>query len=98
MESKWFHMASITLKNLPEKTLARLRALARRERRSLNLQAISLIEDGLRRVPRARVSRDGTTQVAAWRELGGRWRSDASARKEIDAIYQARTGGRAVEL
>jgi plasmid stability protein len=40
-------MPSVTLKDVPEELLARLRAAAARERRSLNQQALLLIEGGL---------------------------------------------------
>ena len=61
-------------------------------------EAISLIEDGLRRLPSATVSRDRAAQVAAWRALGSSWQSDTTPQQEIQAIYDARTGGRSVEL
>jgi hypothetical protein len=91
-------MASLTLKNLSAKTLARLRMLARRERRSLNRQTISLIEDGLQRRPPQSGPRVAAAQVAAWREVAGRWQSDLGVAQEIAAIYEARTGGRVVDL
>lgn len=40
-------MASLTLKKIPEDTMERLRNLADRERRSLNQQAILLLERAL---------------------------------------------------
>lgn len=40
-------MTSITLKGIPDETMEALRALAERERRSLNQQAILLLEEAL---------------------------------------------------
>ncbi len=92
-------MASITVKNIPSELLEQLRSLAKQERRSLTQQAITLIEDGLRRrQPSIARPVDPASQVAAWRRLAGRWRSDQTKEQEVADIYEARTGGRAVEL
>ena len=85
-------MASLTLKNVPDDLLDRLRAQARRERRSLNQEALYLLEQALG----ARPTR--SQQVAAWRELAGRWESGHRAAEEVEEIYAARTRGRDVDL
>lgn len=46
-------MAAITLKGVPEDVMERLRALADAERRSLNQQAILLLERALAEEPQA---------------------------------------------
>ena len=92
-------MATITLKNVPEDLLARLRRLAFVERRSLNQQILHLLEsaqgadEDLRRLKAER-----ERQVAAWRRLSGRWESKESVEEEIAKIYASRTEGRKIEL
>lgn len=49
MHSLWFHfsMSTLTLKQVPDSLLDRLRAEAQRQRRSLNQQALFLLEQTL---------------------------------------------------
>jgi plasmid stability protein len=94
-------MASLTLKDLPEPLLERLRQQAEADHRSLNKEAIFLLETALQetRPPdQAGPSQDGAQQVAAWRKLSGRWSAEEAAAEELGAIYQARTAGRDVDL
>jgi plasmid stability protein len=90
-------MASLTLKNVPEPTLTRLRDRAREERRSLNQQALHLLEEALRMEGSPAESRM-RAQVESWRALAGRWRSNRPVREEIAKIYAVRTKGRNVDL
>ena len=94
---KWFHMASLTLKNVPEPMLTRLRARAQEERRSLNQEALYLLEEALRTEGTSAELR-AQAQVASWRALAGRWRSKRPVHEEIREIYAARTRGRTVHL
>ncbi len=94
-------MASITLKGVPDELLDALRKLAEEERRSLNQEAIYLLEravaaysDSEAAARREEVAR----QADAWRNLAGRWQSQRDADDEIEDIYDARTPGRDVEL
>ncbi len=89
-------MPSITLKDVPEELLVRLRRVAGNSRRSLNQQAILLIEGGLEG---AETSEErAQRQIDAWRRLVGTWHSNESFDDEVDAIYAARTPGRDVDL
>jgi len=88
---------SLTLKDIPQEVLVRLRELAGRERRSLTRQALVLIEGGLDRED-GRPSTKRLAQARAWRELAGSWPSDLTFEEEVAEIYAARTGGRKVEL
>jgi plasmid stability protein len=91
-------MPSITLKNLPEDLLMKLKECAAAERRSVNQQAIHLLENSLRARRPGSYSEAAEQQLAAWKDLAGRWTSEESADAEISAIYEARTLGRDVEL
>jgi plasmid stability protein len=89
-------MSSITLKDVPEELLIRLRAAAAHERRSLNQEALVLIEGGLaaRETAEARAQR----QVQAWQALAGSWVSDRAFDDEVADLYAARTAGRDIDL
>lgn len=89
-------MSSITLKDVPEELLVRLRAAAARERRSLNQQALVLIEGGL--AARETAEERARRQVDAWRALAGAWVSDRPFDDEVADLYAARTAGRDVAL
>jgi plasmid stability protein len=93
-------MASLTLQNIPDDLLARLRAAAGEERRSLAQEVLVFIEEAL--ATRVDVDRepprDTAAQAAAWRELAGTWRSDRSADEEIADLYAQRSLGREVDL
>ena len=94
-------MASITIKNIPDHLLARLREQAAMEQRSMNKEIIRLLDTALS-AERAHPMEDrrklATTQAAAWLRLRGRWVSDIPAEDEIAAIYSARSSGREIEL
>ncbi len=89
-------MASLTLKDIPEDVLERLREEARRQHRSLSKQALMLISTGLDAPDEP--SRAALAQVAAWRELAGRWTSEQSFEDEVAELRASRTTGRSVDL
>lgn len=89
-------MSSITLKDVPEELLMRLRREAARERRSLNQEALVLIEGGLD--ARESEGERAQRQVQAWRALAGCWVSDRELEAEVADVYAARTPGRDVDL
>ncbi len=89
-------MPSITLKDVPEQLLVRLRTAAARTRRSLNQEALVLLDDGLTAIETAEARAE--RQVAAWRSLAGGWHAEASFEEETAALYAARDAGRDVDL
>ena len=94
-------MASITIKNIPDRLLARLREQAAMEQRSMNKELIRLLDIGLsaeRAHPMEHRRRRAVTQAAAWSRLSGRWVSDLPVEDEVAAIYSGRSGGREVEF
>jgi plasmid stability protein len=95
-------MSSITIKDIPDKLLERLRRRAQADKRSMNREAIHLLDLAL-----ANQSvdqgvggkiRDVENQIQAWRKLSGQWDSDLDTATEIEQIYAARTPGRRVDL
>jgi plasmid stability protein len=97
-------MASLTIRDIPEDVLGRLRLLSERERRSLNKEFLVIVEEGLeahevRRESvgmRTPISRE--LQIAIWRELGGAWKDDRATADIIADIRSSRTAGREVRL
>jgi len=85
-------MPTLTIRDLPPNVLERLRRRATEERRSLNQEAIHLLDLALRTEMFSPAA-----QVEAWLRLG-RWKSSRSAKQEIAEIYAARTLGRPVKL
>ncbi len=92
-------MASITLKNVPDDLLKALRRAAKSERRSLNQEVMHLLGLALGRPEgKVRASPDVEAQVAAWKRISERWKSDMSADDEAATVLRARTKGRKVDL
>lgn len=95
-------MSSITVKDVPDKLLEQLRRRAQQDKRSMNREAIHLLELALTGRPvdqyHAGKIQDIKSQIQAWRKLAGRWDSDLDTADEIERIYAARTRGRQVDL
>jgi plasmid stability protein len=95
-------MSSITIKDVPDRLLERLRRRAQADKRSMNREAIHLLDLALTNQPFDQGvggnSRDIEDQIQAWRRLAGQWDSDLDTTAEIEQIYAARTLGRQVDL
>jgi plasmid stability protein len=95
-------MASITIRNIPDEVLERIRALSSIERRSLNNEILVILERGTyseyeeKLVKRKYLSK--STQMEIWKQLAGTWSDSRSAKEIIEDIYAHRTAGREVEL
>jgi plasmid stability protein len=95
-----FVMASLTLKNVPEPLLKRLKKLAEKNRRSLNQEAIHKLEAAVKPRPDKDLMtpEEVEAQIEIWRKLAGKWPSKKSLEDEVAEIYGARTRGRRVDL
>jgi hypothetical protein len=93
-------MAAITLKNVSDKLLSKLRKTAAANRRSLNQQALLMLAEASERASPSRAveSSAAAAQLDEWRALCGAWRSDGSAKVELARIHRQRSAGRKVEL
>ena len=96
-------MASLTVRDIPDNVLDKIRILSERDRRSLNKEFLVIVEDGLEaytaemeRGREAHISPD--LQVALWRDLVGTWVDDRPTREIIADIRGSRTAGREVRL
>jgi plasmid stability protein len=94
-------MPTITIKNVPESLLKRLRAYAEADARSLNRELIYLLEEALlnRESAEGEESMEALArrQAAAWRALGGTWESELVPEEEGRAIMDSRTLGRDID-
>ena len=96
-------MPSLTLKDIPTPLMERLRSRAAQDQRSLNREAILLLEQALApgagAVPASIAEAERNAQLVAWERLGGRWPGgDAALDAMVSDIYDARTEGREVDL
>lgn len=81
--------------------MERLRARAAQDQRSLNREAIWLLEQALENFPdhASRLQQEREAQLAAWQVLAGQWKGAPQSVDElVQDIYHARTDGREVKL
>jgi plasmid stability protein len=95
-------MASITIRNLPDSILEKIRTLSSIEKRSINSELILLIETGLNEETERRGKKENfiskENQIEIWNKIIGKWEDERSAEEIIEDIYKSRTSGRNVEL
>ena len=95
-------MASITIRNIPDSVLSRVRTLSEVEKRSINSELLILIEKALateietRENSNTPISKEN--QIKMWETLSGTWEDERSTDEIISDIYSSRTKGRDVEL
>jgi len=98
-------MVSLTLRNIPEEILKRIRIFATRERRSLNSEMLILIENGLAlKITNETSNSDQTLFVGngtmssgmrekLWQEIAGAWKDDRTLQAIITESYAIRSKG-----
>jgi hypothetical protein len=95
-------MPNVTIRNVPEELLNKLRLLAAREKRSLNNEILLTLEKGVAKgvtfsnSGKPGISKD--TQISIWKNLCGRWEDSRKTDEIIRDIMDSRTEGRQVEL
>ncbi len=89
-------MTNITIRNIPDTIIKKIRTLSEIEKRSLNSEILSILEKGLF----SETNRDQSsvinkeTQIKLWSKIAGQWKDDRSTKEIIDDIYSSRTEGR----
>lgn len=95
-------MASLTVRNIPDDVMERIRALSTAQRRSLNNEILVILERGTNLEYEEKVRQpkflSKSTQLELWEQLVGTWKDSRSASEIIEEIYALRTAGRDVEL
>ena len=88
-------MASITIKGIPDRLLARLRKRAAMEGRSMNKEIIRLLDlsfSAQRTHPAEPHRTLALTQAEAWSRLAGRWISDVPVEDEAGSTTSVSRG------
>lgn len=96
-------MANLTIRDIPDDVLEKLRIIAKTDRRSLNGEMLHVIEAGLGYLVGQRdhvgsVPLSKETQLAIWEELAGQWQDEEPFEATVSGIYAQRTEGRKVAL
>ena len=93
-------MVNLTIRNIPDNLIDKIKTLSKIERRSLNSEILVILEKGLTNVVinnnQKRISKD--TQIDIWEELSGKWEDSRSTKEIIDDIMSSRSLGREVDL
>ncbi|MBE3063982.1 MAG: hypothetical protein IMZ69_03070 [Spirochaetes bacterium] len=95
-------MASITVRNIPDDVLERIKTLSMIERRSINNEILVILERGAFNEYEEKMQRQRhlskSTRMEIWKRLLGTWEDTRSTREIIEDIYSNRTVGRDVDL
>lgn len=93
---------NITVRNIPEEIIKKIRTLSQMEKRSLNNEILILLERGVQEEinhffnEKRNITKD--TQINIWKKLSKEWEDDRTAHEIIEDIYNNRTFGREIEL
>lgn len=91
---------NITVRNIPEEIVRKIRTLSQIGKRSLNNEILRLLERGVQEEVQSR-NRKGIskqTQINIWKKLLHEWDDERSTQEIIEDIYNNRTLGREVDL
>jgi plasmid stability protein len=95
-------MKSITVRNIPDELLDRLRTLSVLEKRSLNNEILIVLEKGLAKESEYKTNFKNhlamDTQIKIWQNLCGQWKDNRSTHEIIGDIIDSRSEGRSVDL
>ena len=98
---QWCFM-NLTIRNIPDEVINKIRTLSQVERRSLNSEILVILEHGLNEkighLFNMRSNMTKELQVSIWRGLASKWEDDRSTNEIINDIYKRRTPGRNIEL
>jgi len=96
-------MTSLTVRNIPDDVIDKIKTLAVAERRSINNEMVLLIEKGLENHIKISASKDEKmvskeTQLYVWKDISKNWIDNRSSKEMIKDIYSTRSIGRDIEL
>ena len=95
-------MANLTVRNIPDELLNKIRLLSIIEKRSVNSEILMVLEKGLSKesdsVKYVRNQLSNDTQIKLWQNLCGRWKDSRSTAEIISDIIGSRSEGRSVDL
>lgn len=95
-------MINLTVRNIPDEVIGKIKTLATLDRRSLNNELLVVIEKGLASESKAHgekaASISPAAQMSVWQDLCGLWQDERSTQEIIEDIRSSRTMGREVRL
>jgi plasmid stability protein len=95
-------MATLTIRNIPDDLLNKIRILSIIEKRSLNNEILMVLEKGLSKesdsVNYVKNQLSNDTQIKLWQNLCGKWKDSKSTAEIISDIIDSRSQGRKVDL
>lgn len=86
-------MINLTVRNIPDAIIKKIRVLSEIGKRSLNNEILVILEKGLAQELKNKQNRflSKETQIKLWNKLSGSWKDNRSTKKIIDDIYENRT-------
>ena len=93
-------MPSLTIRNIPENVMKKIRMLSELEKRSINSEILLIIENGLekRNTVRSKKHVSRETRARLWKRISGKWEDDRKTEDIIEDIYKSRSKGRDFSL
>lgn len=91
-------MTNLTVRNIPQATMEKIRYLSDLERRSINSEILVILDQAVnikyakKKIFKKQMSKE--EQIAIWKDIAGQWEDDRSTEEIIDDIYKNRTLGR----
>ncbi len=93
---------NITIRNIPDDVINKIRNISQIEKRSLNNEILILLEQGVQKETHQHFSTNKninkTAQINIWKGLAGKWQDERSTDEIINDIYQNRTLGRDFQI
>ncbi len=93
---------NITVRNIPDEIIRKIRTLSQMGKRSLNNEILLLLERSVQEEinyhseQKKKISKE--TQINVWKKLLSQWDDNRSTKEIIEDIYDNRTLGREIEL
>ena len=93
---------NLTIRNIPDDVINKIRTLSQMEKRSLNNEILLVLERGIQEEVKhlfnikRNISRNA--QVNIWKRLSNEWQDDRTTDEIINDIYNSRTLGREFQL
>ena len=93
---------NITVRNIPDEIIRKIRTLSQMSKRSLNNEILLLLERSVQEEiiyhseQKKNISKE--TQINLWKKLTNQWDDNRSTKEIIEDIYNNRTLGREIEL
>ena len=95
-------MPNITIRNIPEEIMQKIRRLSKIDKRSINNEILLLFEKTLdNKILLKNDSHNfisNTTQINMWQRLCGKWKDSRTTRKIIKDIISKRSEGRKIKI